>query len=252
MATKKPHHKVKPSRLRAFFWSVFWAIVAVGCVIAGFYGWRWVQKPTSFPISRVIVQGQFSHVSPATLQKDIESQLKGGFFSLNLKEVRAAVEACPWVASVSFRRIWPGTLRVSIDEKKPLARFGMTGVLTASGQVFYPDPKTIPDGLPLMEGPLDQTEALATFYQQATVLAKVIELSIVSLNEDDQHSWTLVLSNDVVVKMGRQEALNRFKRFVAIYPKIVNSSKETLVSVDLRYPDGVAVQFQLTPKTPKK
>jgi cell division septal protein FtsQ len=47
----------------------------------------------------------------------------------------------------------------------------------------------------------------------------------------------------MLVKLGRQDALPRFKRFVAIYPKILQSSKAPIVSVDLRYPDGVAVQF---------
>ena len=250
--TTQPNRRQKASRLRKFIWPMLLAFLAIALVVGGVFAWRWMQKPTSFPISHIVVQGELTHVTPKVLQKTIESHLTGGFFSLNLGEVRQAVLAYPWIESISFRRVWPDTLHVRLEEQKPLARFGVTGVLNTTGHVFYPDSKTIPVDLPLLEGPVDQAEPLANFYQNASVFAKLIGLSINFLSVDAGHNWVLQLSNDVTVKMGRQDALNRFKRFVAIYPKIVSSSKETMVSVDLRYPDGIAVQFKPSQKTSKK
>ncbi|MDP1574248.1 MAG: FtsQ-type POTRA domain-containing protein [Coxiellaceae bacterium] len=250
--TTQPNHRHQSSRSRAFFLPILLACLLVALVVGGVFAWRWMQKPTSFPISHVVVQGELTHITPQALEKTITSQLTGGFFSLNLEAIKTAVLVYPWIESVSFRRVWPDTLRVRLEEQKPLARFGVTGVLNIAGHVFYPDSKTIPADLPLLEGPVDEAASLTAFYQNATVLAKFIGLTIHFLSMDPQHGWVLQLSNEVIVKMGRQDVLNRFKRFVAIYPKIVASSKETLVSVDLRYPDGFAVRFSSTLKTLKK
>lgn len=223
-------------------------LIAVGI----FWGWRWMQKPTTFPITHVVVEGELAHVPQAALEAAIHSKLSGGFFSVNLSDIRAAVLLQPWIANVSFRRIWPNTLMVQLSEQKPLARFGTDAVLTAEGKLFYPISSSIPENLPIIDGPVEQAAALARFYEEVNTLAKLLDLSVVSLRIDAAQSWYLQLSNTVVVKLSQQNALESFKQFVAIYPKIVQSSKNTVVSVDMRYSDGVAVQFDQLPKIAKK
>ena len=114
-------------------------IVILGALLAtgGFFGWRWMQKPTTFPITHVVVEGEFNHVPQAALEAAIHSKLSGGFFSINLGDIRHAVLLQPWIAEVSFRRVWPNTLMVQLSEQKPLARFGTDGVLTSEGKLFY-------------------------------------------------------------------------------------------------------------------
>ena len=139
--------------------------------------------------------------------------------------------------------MWPETLNVKIAEQQPVARFGKTGVLSTMGIVFYPDIKTIPQNLPDLEGPTDQSQVLLNFFQTVNTLAQLLGLKVIALHINAVQSWDLILSNQVHVILGRQEALARFKRFVAIYPKIIALSSKPMASVDLRYPNGVAVQY---------
>jgi cell division protein FtsQ len=244
--------QVKTTTLRVLIIPMLLALLCAASIVGGRYAWRYMEEPTSFPISHVIVQGQFARVSQKTLQSAVESQLTGGFFSLNLPAVKQAILHYPWVQSVSFRRIWPNTLRIKVNEQQPLARFDTNGVLTTTGRVIFPEATTIPQSLPLLEGPLDQAVELGHFYASANMLAQALGLTVVMLRVDAEHSWYLQLSNEMLVKLGRQDALSRFKQFVAVYPNIAKTSQKTIVSVDLRYPDGLAVQFMQDSKTPQK
>lgn len=222
-----------------FLMPVLIAIIGVGAT----YSWDWVKKPTSFPIKHIIVQGQLTYLSPETIQKIMQTQLTGGFFSLDVSVAKHAILSSPWIAYVSFRRVWPDQLVVRVKEQRPVARFGKKGVLNSEGVVFYPDVKTVPQNLPDLEGPLDESQALFNFYQTANTLTKLLGLTVVSLHVNTEQSWDLLLSNKLHVILGRQEALPRLKRFIAIYPKITALSSHRMISVDLRYPNGVAVEY---------
>ena len=236
------HAQAGANRIFLLF-SLAFLLAAFLCV-GGIYAWEWVKKPTSFPIKQVTIQGQLTHLTPQTIQKILQTQLTGGFFSLDVSTAKQAILAFPWIADVSFRRVWPDQLTVRLREQHPIARFGKNGVLNSEGAVFYPDAKTLPQNLPDLEGPLDQSQTLFSFYQTANTLTKLLGLTVVTLHVNAVQSWDLILSNQVHVILGRQEALPRLKRFIAIYPKITAVSTHPMLSVDLRYPNGVAVQYQ--------
>lgn len=217
--------------------------LTAGLITGGTFAWRWMQKPTSFPIKQIIIEGRLTHESSTIMQHITQSKITGGFFSLNVSAAKQAILAFPWISTVSFRRVWPGTLTVKIAEQQAIARFGKTGVLNSEGDVFYPNIKSLPQNLPDLEGPVDQSKVLFGFYQTVNLLAHLMGLSVIALQMNDEQSWDLRLSNQVKVILGRQDALQRFKRFVVIYPKIMALSKQPIVSVDLRYPNGVAVRY---------
>lgn len=234
------HVRTYRTFLLFFLALVFMTLFSVGAILS----WTWMKKPTSFPIKQIIVQGQLTHLSPETIQKMIQTHLTGGFFSLDVSAAKQAILSSPWIAEVSFRRVWPGQLTVRVREQDAVVRFGKKGVLNSEGKIFYPDEKTLPQNLPDLDGPVDESQALLNFYQTANTLTKLLGLTIVALHVNTEQSWDLLLSNQLHVILGRQEALPRLKRFVAIYPKMTALSSHPMISVDLRYPNGVAVQYE--------
>ena len=173
----------QPSRQRRsltlFCLTVFLATIFI---IGGIYAWRWMEKPTSFPIKAITVEGKLTHESPVAIQHIMLTKLTGGFFSLHVFAAKQALLAFPWVADVSFRRVWPHTVIVKIAEQQAITRFGKNGVLNSAGDVFYPDAKSLPQNLPDLEGPVDQSKTLFNFYQTVNTLAHVLGLSVISLH----------------------------------------------------------------------
>lgn len=236
--------RVPPHTIRTILWALLLSMIAVALIFAGRQWWQWAQKPSSFPIRAVRVQGQLTHVTPAQIQQIMATNLSGGFFSLHLTSAKQAILALPWVNHVSFRRVWPAQLNVNLTEKQPIARFGKTGVLDADGHIFYPAVQTIPADLPVFYGQAEQISLLMSFYQALNTLSNRLNLSVLSLHVSNAQSWRLRLNNQVSVVLGQtNHALDRFQQFVVAYPKIMTASKRPIRSVDLRYPDGVAVQY---------
>lgn len=232
------------SHTRLIITFIFLSIFTACSLIGGKKLWTWMQKPTSFPIKQFQIEGQLTHETPQAMQKILQAGVHGGFFSLNVSQAKSQLLSEPWISHVSFRRVWPSTLTVRIHEHVALARFGDKGVLTTEGRIFYPDVGTIPMDLPELSGPENQAENLLQFYQTFTALAKTVGLTVTALHVNAEQSWDLKLSNQIQVILGRVDALKRFQQFVLIYPKIIASSKQTITLIDLRYPNGAAVQYQ--------
>lgn len=224
--------------------AVLLLLLSIGTIFAAKTVWVWMQKPSSFPIKQIQIDGQLVHETTSNVQKIIQAGISGGFFSLDNTQAKAQLLAMPWISRVSFRREWPGTLQAHIHEHQAVARFGDKGVVTPKGVVFYPDVKSIPVELPLLSGPDDQVEGMLNFYQSLNELAKSVRLTITALNLNAQQSWDLTLNNQVRVVLGHLDVLKRFEQFLLVYPKILASSKKTIVLIDLRYPNGFAVQYQ--------
>lgn len=232
-----------------FFLSVFLATVLI---VASSFVWRWMSEPTSFPITQLRVEGKLVHETPVTILHIMQKNLTGGFFSLNVVHAERAILALPWIVNVSFRRVWPHTLVVQLTEQQAVARFGKTGVLNAEGNIFYPPVQTVPQNLPSLKGPIDQSKALFSFYHTVNTLTQLLGLTVIALRVNAEQSWDLEMSNHIRVALGYEQALARFKRFIAIYPQIKAASNRTIRSVDLRYPDGVAVRYAGASNMPTK
>lgn len=229
----------------------FTLIMSFALIITCEWLWIWAQKPTSLPIKQIHIDGQFTHVSPTLIGQLVKEKISGGFFSLHLSPAKEAILAFPWIAHVSFRRVWPDILIVHCIEQHPVARFGNNGVLSDKGVVFYPSVDSIPQQLPEFDGTVNQASALLSFYHVVNTLSKLLNLSVIDLQVTNTNSWRLTLSNQVNVVIGAHDILNRYQQFVAIYSKLVASSAKKIALVDLRYANGVAVQFQTSPSIPQ-
>ncbi len=78
-------------------------------------------------VERIDVEGAL-RAGPAAIRERLEPYLGRNILDLNLYEVAAAAQADPWVLSASAKRILPGTLRVTVHERHPVALAVIGGV----------------------------------------------------------------------------------------------------------------------------
>lgn len=74
-----------------------------------------------------------------------------------------------------------------------------------------------------------------------------------------RYAWSVRLSNGMNVELGREqnrETLKaRVERLVQIYPQLVARLQDRIESVDMRYPNGMALQvagLKIAPEPKKK
>ncbi len=213
--------------------------------------WWLVQRPM-FTLKVIQIEGaemELRHVSPSTVRSTALPRIKGNFFTANLDMVRVAFEAVPWVRKATVRRAWPDRLVVSLEEHVPLGTWGQEGrLLSVKGDVFVANlAEAEEDGdLPEFFGPEgSEKEVVARFHELQSWFAPA-NLAPDSVQLSSRYAWTVKLDNGMTVELGREQTSatlqDRVNRLVAVYPQLVARLQDRIESVDLRYPNGMALQ----------
>ena len=193
-------------------------------------------RPLLRPVAKAVSIAMFA----ALLAWGVSTQ--GGFFTVDVEEVRRAAESLPWVASASVRRVWPDGLRLHVVEQRAAARWGEAGLLNMNGQLFEPAADTIPQHLPRLDGPEELRRRVMEHYVAITAALAPIGRRVDALSIDDRRAWRLTLDDGVELQLGRDDTLDRVQRFVRVYPQLFAVREAELKTVDMRYSNGFAVR----------
>src|SRR4051812_39074652 len=77
-----------------------------------------------FPVTQIELTHPLANTTRAEIEAAVRAHITGNFFALAPAQVRAGLEALPWVRRASVRRVWPDALEVTLEEHVPLARWG--------------------------------------------------------------------------------------------------------------------------------
>jgi len=218
--------------------------------VVALLGWclALLKDPATLPISKIRVQGAFVHLDESMLHRAVVERENQGFFSVNIDAVKQRVEQLPWVEQVSVRRIWPDTLGIEVVEQKALARWASGGLVNDTGRSFNPAADSYPSGLPLFSGPENMLAVMVEQYRRNSVLLVTAGLSITGLAINSRRALTLQLNNGIELVLGRKRTQARLQRFIAVYRKLLATRRDEIVRVDLRYSNGMSVQWKTTAK----
>lgn len=215
-------------------------LIAGVLLLAGYY----LFDPGTLPIRQVRIEGEFRNLSTAALQDRISNKVKGGFFNIDVAEVRNALLAEPWVKDVSVHRVWPDTLQVFVTEQIAVARWSDFGLLNRSGVMFVPDKSTFPKNLPILRGPEGTQEMMMKKYFELHKQLKPLALNIRVLQLDERRAWSFETDNDLRVVLGKNNFDERLERFVELMPVSLGKKLNEVEMIDMRYPNGFAVRWK--------
>src|SRR5690349_17631344 len=112
---------------------IFFAVVYFisSCVINQFHFDRW------FPIRDVRIAGVF-HSNHDEVQQLLRPLVNKGFFAIDVVQIKQRLLQLPWVSEVSVKRVWPEAIDIQILEKKSLATWNDSGLISGTGEIFNP------------------------------------------------------------------------------------------------------------------
>lgn len=204
----------------------------------------WMKDPRAWPVNNVRIEGDFRHLDRIALQGSLAPMLEQGFFGSQVAEIQSQLQARPWVEQVSVRRVWPDRVQISINEQQAVARWGARGYLNPRGELFEPELVVEIDGLPQLAGPDGHEQRVLAMYARMRKALRPLRLQVTQLQLDARRAWHVRLDNGLKMELGRHDPLQRVARFVRAYPSIMATGNGTVMSVDLRYSNGVAVHWQ--------
>ena len=220
--------------------------VVVGFIVlvgAGAYGARYVY---TLPVEQLVISGTTEHVPADLIETLVAPTLAGGFFAADLDAIRGDLERIPWVYRVAVRRQWPDTVVVTVEEQRPIARWGNQGFLNHEGVYFSGDQSAMFEPLPQLGGPDFSAADMMRRYQQVEDLLQNTGLQVVSLEQDPIGQINLVLDNGIGIDFGADQFLQRVQRFIVLWEQHLDG--EPVKQIDMRYTNGAAVTFRHQPQ----
>ncbi len=224
--------------------SYFQAALLITLLLAAF---MWLQQQVQttqwLPIEQVKVNGHLQYLSAAQLKQQALQQAQGGFFNVNLQQIRKTLEQQPWVETVAVRRIWPNALGVMVVEKQAVAFWGRDQLLSTQAVLFKPSIMPTDLLLPRLIGPegLHKNMFVELGRMQAWLLSTGLQIQKLTL--DARRSWTLIASN-IEIRLGRKQYNERLQRFAAVFKPRLQKQQQQIQHIDMRYSNGFAIAWK--------
>jgi cell division protein FtsQ len=195
------------------------------------------------PLASVMVEGDFHYISKERAMALISAEINEDFLQLDLMRMKTALESEPWVEHAALARRWPDALEVRITEEQPIARWGTDGFLNQRGELVQVDNIDALAALPLLQGSAADASKIMQQYQDLSQLLRSRGLDVIELKCDSKKSWRLMLKGDVEVAIGRDQVMEKMRRFMTVYDQHLSEVWQDVTAIDVRYTNGVAVQW---------
>jgi cell division protein FtsQ len=221
---------------------------SLGGMLVVLAGLAWTGKfllePANLPVNSVGIESALQRVSHDAIRTIILPHADAGFLHMDVEQVRAELEALPWVYRASVRRAWPDRLLVNIQEQQAVARWASGGLLNEKGEHFEADDAEQWTQLPLLRGPRGTEKLVMQEFRQMQQMLRPLELAIRHVSMDERRAWSIQVGEALHVGLGRTDLERRLLRFVRVYPRIVEPRLDGIESVDLRYTNGFAIRWR--------
>jgi cell division protein FtsQ len=195
------------------------------------------------PVRNILLEGKFQYASTQQIRNRLDQLADGGFLTIDLMKIQTDLRQLPWIKTVEIERIWPDGLRVYITEKTPYLRLGSDRMVSVDGVVFTPASVQQFSNIPLISIDQKFTPELFRSYRKMEYLLTQNGYELQQLHVTRHGEWSLHLSDEVNIKIGAIQPLKMFERFIAMLPSIESERAKHIKSVDLRYENGIAIEF---------
>lgn len=162
---------------------------------------------------------------------------------LDVEAARAGLKANPWIAEATVRKLYPGRLQITIEEREPYALWqknGKVSVIAADGTVIIPLSGPRYAALPLVVGTGAETGA-REFLSKLDRYPGIRDATRASIRVADRR-WNLKLKNGIDVRLPELEA-ERALEALAMLDHDKKLLTRDIVAIDMRVGNRVTVRL---------
>ncbi|NIT60317.1 MAG: FtsQ-type POTRA domain-containing protein [Aliifodinibius sp.] len=152
------------------------------------------------------------------------------------------MEDLRWIKRANVKRSWPDKISIEILEYKPVAIWNGRYFITPEGELIeISGDEEYAQSLNQLYGPVgDHVLVMNTYIQLADKLHKN-EIYIHKLKLNGRRSIELVLEDDVLIIVGRDNVQSRIDRLINYYDALKAQRVKPIGKIDLRYTNGFSV-----------
>jgi cell division protein FtsQ len=232
-------------------WGFWFGVAFFSLVIIGLLSFSWfvterMVADETAPVTSVIISGEMPYTTEVDIENAISRVELGNFFKVDVNVIQQKIAELPWVFSVSVRKNWPNELKIYVVDQTPVALWNGDFLLNQFGKAFQADTKRLQQPLPSFFGPEGSERVALDNFNNFNRLLEFKRLAIDELMLSERFSWQLILSDGVMLNLGREERIERIQRFMDIYSeiKLKKVENQQVDYIDLRYDTGLAVGWK--------
>lgn len=196
------------------------------------------------PITKVSIEGEFKYLDHQQLVSLVNSQINGGFITIDLQAMQTIIHQHPWVAEVSVQRQWPSYLQINVIEEVPIARWGEDAFLNRLGDKLIIKDNSHLAKLPLMTAEFGSSSDVMKQYQRLSDLLLPTGLKLSKLKLDHLGAWQVETTSGIQLILGRNKLGEKIRRLVLVWESDLSRQSNKIKAIDLRYPNGLAVSWK--------
>ncbi len=193
---------------------------------------------------QVIVTSPLNIISQEEIEQYLKNNPVKNYFSLKTKEMNHLLEKHPWIKSASTRKVWPNRLLLDLEEHIPWLNLNGYQLVSTEGVVFEPGDMLPFYDLPRLEGGFGNINDLLDMYHFFVEQMPIQSLKIKTLQFREENGWSILLSNQITLFLGRKKLNEKLERLLVLMNKISNKEQKRIDYIDLRYASAAAIGWK--------
>ena len=129
-------------------------------------------------------------------------------------------------------------------EEVPIARWGNEGFLNRLGEELTIADNSKLKALPVLRAKYGTSREMMQAYQSMAELMLPTGLKLIEIQRDSLGAWRVDTADDIRLVLGRDQIAEKIRRFVLVWKSGLNQQLDSIKTIDLRYPNGLAVGWK--------
>ena len=210
-------------------------------------------RPGYFTIEKIHIEGHQQRIDPRVIEGAAWRHVNGNYFSVDLSAIEKHLKEIPGLYAVAIRRVWPSTLNISVTESAGLAKWSTlaSDLSLATTKLVNLPPHRMFSLVPELLGPDRSFQMVLNTYLEADQLLWPLGLDITKVHLTRSEDWMFNIqgsqfsaSSSFFLVVGRDDPITKIDDFVDVFELALRSQVDSIESIDLRYPNGLAVRWK--------
>ena len=198
-----------------------------------------------FPIKNISIESIIININKDDVFEKSKNYLDSkSFFNFKINILKKEIEKVSWVKSADIRRVYPGEIKIYIEEHIPIAIWNNESYMNNIGDIFFVN--DIKKNLPIISSNQSGNKIMFEYF---SLLLKYIsdenfDIKIKKIEENDIRSLSAYLSSGIIVKFGSKDIRNKIHTFIKVYKTLNTSDLEKIRYIDMRYSNGFSIGWK--------
>lgn len=237
-------HDKPPSRKEKLANLGGWILMIVACLVLVLGIFALYRVMTDARVVTLEVVGTDSAAENQQVSKYLAPVIKDNYFTSDLEQIRDRALDISWIDRVVVSRAWPNGIRVRVMPRHAIARWGTGRLLSDSGDVYTEAVMQQHSNLPLLHGPLSQSQVMMRRYNEINQLFHPVNIHLKELYLTERMTWFMQFDSGLRVIVDQDQTMSKLQRLSHLAQTDLKPTWDKIAAVDLRYRNGLSIQWK--------